>query len=145
MTLRYALLAPLLTAGLAAAACTNTAAGAREDAKAAADKATAATAEASKATKDAAANATQATKDAAANATGIIAAAAQTIDVKSALIADRTVDASSINVDTFHETKTVVLKGSVPTAAQKEEAGRIAAAEAPGYRIDNQLLIVAKP
>ena len=134
MTLKYAFLAPLLTVGVATAACTNTAAGAREDAKVAADKATAATAEASKAT-----------KEAAANATGAIAAAAQTIDVKAALIADRTVDASAINVDTFHETKTVVLKGSVPTAAQKEEAGRIAAAEAPGYRIDNQLLIVAKP
>jgi hypothetical protein len=31
-------------------------------------------------------------------------------------MADRTVDASHINVDTFHETKTVVLKGSVKTA-----------------------------
>ena len=35
--------------------------------------------------------------------------------MKSALMADRTVDASHINVDTFHETKTVVLKGSVKT------------------------------
>ena len=35
-----------------------------------------------------------------------------------------TVDASDINVDTFHETKTVVLKGTVPTAAQKVDSGQ---------------------
>ena len=56
-------------------------------------------------------------------------------------MADSTVDASDINVDTFHETKTVVLKGSVPTAAQKTEAGRIAAREADGYKVDNQLVV----
>ena len=54
---------------------------------------------------------------------------------------DTTVDASDINVDTFHETKTVLLKGSVPSAAQKAEAGRIAQREAEGYRIDNQLVV----
>ncbi len=59
------------------------------------------------------------------------------------MIADDTVDASDINVDTFHETKTVVLKGSVPTAAQKTEAARIAAREAEGYKIDNQLTVKA--
>ena len=69
--------------------------------------------------------------------------AIETIDVKSALMADRTVDASHINVDTFHETKTVVLKGSVKTATQRDEAARIAAAEAPGYRIDNQVAFSA--
>ena len=53
-----------------------------------------------------------------------IDAATETIDVKTALMADASVDASDINVDTFHETKTVVLKGSVPTAAQKTEAGK---------------------
>jgi osmotically-inducible protein OsmY len=65
--------------------------------------------------------------------------------VKSALMADRTVDATHINVDTIHETKTVVLKGSVKTATQRDEAARIAAAEATGYRIDNQLTVVANP
>jgi hypothetical protein len=54
------------------------------------------------------------------------------------------VDASDVNVDTFHETKTVVLKGSVPTAAQKVTAGQIAAREAEGYKIDNQLVVKAK-
>jgi len=74
-----------------------------------------------------------------------VAAAIETMDVKSALMADRTVDASHINVDTFHETKTVVLKGSVKTATQRDEAVRIAAVEAPGYRIDNQLTVNPNP
>ena len=74
-----------------------------------------------------------------------MAAAVETVDVKSALMADRTVDASHINVDTFADTKTVALKGSVKTATQRDEAARIAATEAPGYRIDNQLTIVPNP
>ena len=69
------------------------------------------------------------------------AAATQTVDVKSALIADGRVDASNINVDTNHETMTVVLKGHVPNASMKGKAGRIAAQEAPNYKIDNQLVI----
>jgi osmotically-inducible protein OsmY len=60
------------------------------------------------------------------------------------LTADTTVDASHINVDTFADTKTVVLKGSVPNAAQKAEAGRIAASKAEGYKIDNQLTVGTK-
>jgi len=124
--------------GLSLAACSNTAAGVEKDTERNADKAAA---EARAATKDA----SEATKDAAANAGAAIAAAVETIDVKSALMADRTVDSSHINVDTFAETKTVVLKGSVKTATQRDEAARIAAAEAPGYRIDNQLTIVPNP
>ena len=42
-------------------------------------------------------------------------AATETVDVKSALIADGWVDASNINVDTIASSKTVVLKGSVPS------------------------------
>jgi hypothetical protein len=38
----------------------------------------------------------------------------------------------------------VVLKGSIPTSAQKEEAGRIAAREAKDYKVDNQLVVKTK-
>ncbi|MGE3489241.1 MAG: BON domain-containing protein [Vicinamibacterales bacterium] len=131
--------------GLSLAACSNTAAGVEKDAEENADKASAATADAREDAKDAAADASAATRDAAATTGGAISAAVETIDVKSALMADRTVDASHINVDTFHETKTVVLKGSVKTATQRDEAARIAAAEATGYRIDNQLTVVPNP
>ena len=134
MSLKNGHLAIALMGGLSLAACSNTAAGVEKDAERNADKAAAATRDAS-----------AATRDAAATTGGAVAAAVETIDVKSALMADRTVDASHINVDTFHETKTVVLKGSVKTATQRDEAARIAAAEATGYRIDNQLTVVSNP
>ena len=145
MSLKNGYLAIALMSGLSLAACSNTAAGAKKDAEINADKAAAATDEAKDKADNAAEKAAAETKDATRDATGAIKAAVETIDVKSALMADRTVDASHINVDTFHETKTVVLKGSVKTATQRDEAARIAAAEAPGYRIDNQLTIVPNP
>jgi osmotically-inducible protein OsmY len=145
MSLKNGYLAIALLSGLSLAACSNTSAGAKKDAEMNADKAAAAAEraedKAAKEGREAAAD----TKEAARDAGGALKAAVETIDVKSALMADRTVDASHINVDTFHETKTVVLKGSVKTATQRDEAARIAAAEAPGYRIDNQLLVVPNP
>ena len=152
MSFKNGYLAIALMSGLSLAACSNTAAGVEKDAEKNAAKASAAAAETKADAKEAAADAKDATKDVRAevkdeakDATGAIKAAVETIDVKSALMADRTVDASHIYVDTFHETKTVVLKGSVKTAAQRAEAARIAAAEAPTYRIDNQLTIVPNP
>ncbi len=152
MSFKNGYLAIALMSGLSLVACSNTAAGVEKDAEKNADKAAAAAAETKAEAKEAAADVKDATKDARAevkdeakDAAGAIKGAIETIDVKSALMADRTVDASHINVDTFHETKTVVLKGSVKTAAQRAEAARIAAAEAPSYRIDNQLTIVPNP
>lgn len=152
MSLKNGYLAIALMSGLSLAACSNTAAGAKKDAEINADKAAASSEEA----KDKAAVATEEAKDkadkvgdkaaeAGRDAAGAVKAAVETIDVKSALMADRTVDASHINVDTFHDTKTVVLKGSVKTATQRDEAARIAASEASGYRIDNQLTVVPNP
>ena len=152
MSLKNGFLAIALMSGLSLAACSNTAAGVEQDAKENADKAAAAADKAedkadraedkaSAAGREAAAE----TKEAAREASSAVKGAIETIDVKTALMADRTVDASHINVDTFHETKTIVLKGSVKTATQRDEAARIAAAEAPGYRIDNQLTIVPNP
>jgi osmotically-inducible protein OsmY len=152
MSLKNGYLAIALLSGLSLAACSNTAAGAKKDAEINADKAAAAADKAEDKADRAADKAEPAareaaadTKEAARDASGAVKAAVETIDIKSALMADRTVDASHINVDTFHETKTVVLKGSVKTATQRDEAARIAAAEAPGYRIDNQLTVVPNP
>lgn len=72
------------------------------------------------------------------------AGAAETFDVKTSLIGDGRVDASHIDVDTISETKTVILRGSVPTRKQRSLAGDIAKREARGYRIDNQLSIADK-
>ena len=68
-------------------------------------------------------------------------AATNTVDVKSALIADGRVDASNVNVDTSASAKTVVLKGTVPTAQQKATAEAIARDRAEGYTINNQLTV----
>ena len=145
MSLKNALSAIALLSSLSLAACSNTAAGVEQDTRENADKAAAAADKAEDKARPAAEEAAAETKEAAREAGSAIKGGVETIDVKSALMADRTVDASHIDVDTFHETKTVVLKGSVKTATQRDEAARIAAAEAPGYRIDNQLRVVPNP
>lgn len=66
----------------------------------------------------------------------------ETIDVKSAILADNTIDADAIDVDTFQDKKLVVLRGSVPTAEQKAKAEQIARQNAKGYTIDNRLAVV---
>lgn len=136
---------------VAGAACDNTARGAREDAAEAKEDARDASAEAKAEAREEAAEAKAEGREAASDAKktageagAAIDAATETIDVKTALMADASVDASDINVDTFYETKTVVLKGSVPTAAQKAEAGRIASREAEGYKVDNRLVVKPK-
>ena len=68
-------------------------------------------------------------------------AAVETMDVKVALTADARVDASNINVDSDHVTKTVTLNGRVPTAAQKTLAEDIAKAKATGYVVKNLLTV----
>ena len=68
----------------------------------------------------------------------------ETVDVKSAIIADKTIDAGAIDVDTYQDKKVVVLRGSVPTEAQKQKAGEIAQKNASSYKIDNQLAVVPK-
>jgi osmotically-inducible protein OsmY len=73
-----------------------------------------------------------------------VAAGVETVDVKSALIADGRVDASNINVDTSASTKTVVLKGTVPTAEQKAMAEKVAQEHAKGYKINNTLTVAPK-
>jgi osmotically-inducible protein OsmY len=65
----------------------------------------------------------------------------ETIDVKTAIIADKTIDSGAIDVDTYQDKKLVVLRGSVPTAEQKAKAEQIARDNAKGYTIDNRLVV----
>ena len=70
------------------------------------------------------------------------AGAVQTAQVKGALVADSSVDAKGIDVDTDAQTKTITLKGHVPSAAQKTAAERIAVEKAsPGYSVRNELVV----
>ena len=84
-------------------------------------------------------------EDKSAGAGDTVSAAAQTTMVKAALMADSGVDSSGIDVDTEAATKTVMLKGSVPTAAQKTTAERIARSKvSKGYSVHNMLTVAPK-
>jgi osmotically-inducible protein OsmY len=75
-------------------------------------------------------------------ASDVAGAAAQTTKVKAALIADSKVTAAGIDVDTSAETKTITLKGHVPSAEQKTAAEKIAIEKAsPGYTVRNELVV----
>jgi osmotically-inducible protein OsmY len=135
-----------------AAGCENTAEGVKQDAARAKEKATAASEEAAKQTSDAADKAGDAVasgaRDAASQAGRAlgkagksISGAAQTIDIKAALMADRNLDASNIEVATDEAAKTIVLKGTVTAASDKAAAEVIAGARAPGYRIVNDIVV----
>ena len=139
------------------AGCENTAQGVKEDAKEneAKVREEANSAEAQEAKRDAEGVAREAgsdLKDAANKAGDALAGAAnelapavdakkQTLDVKTALMADSTIDATKIDVDTDAATKTVTLKGTVATAAQKSAAERIAKSKATGYAVKNMLVV----
>jgi osmotically-inducible protein OsmY len=79
------------------------------------------------------------TREATRSVGGALDAAAQTMQIKTALIDADNLDAGSIDVDTDGETRTVTLKGHVPTAAQKAAAERIAKEKAPDYRVVNNI------
>ncbi len=147
MTLVFAGLALVATA-----ACDNTAAGAKKDAEIAAEETKRASEKAAEATADAAHEASDATKRAGeavaegaaaatADAAAAGSAAATTTSVKSALMADTSVDSTKIDVDSDGTTKVVTLRGTVPNAAQRAAAERIARAKADGYTVVNQLVV----
>jgi len=83
----------------------------------------------------------QAIKEGAKEVGSEVHAKKQTVDVKTALMADKSIDASHIDVDTNADTKTVTLKGTVPSAAQKAAAERVAREHAEGYTVRNQLTV----
>jgi osmotically-inducible protein OsmY len=68
----------------------------------------------------------------------------QVLDVKAALMADKAIDASRIDVDGDAATKTLTLKGTVPSGAHKTAAEKLARDKAEGYKIRNQLTVAAK-
>ncbi|HET7747342.1 MAG TPA: BON domain-containing protein [Vicinamibacteria bacterium] len=73
-----------------------------------------------------------------------IDAAKQTVDIKTALMADPSLDASRIDVDTDAEGRMVHLKGTVATAQQKATAERIAKEKAAGYTVHNMLVVTSR-
>jgi len=115
-------------------ACKNTAAGLQRDTE---DNTRKAAVKAS----EAAEKASEATAVATRNATQAAEAAAQTVNVKTALLADKRVSATGIDVDTDRASRTVILKGHVPSEQQKAIAEQIAVDRSTGYRVRNELTI----
>ena len=99
--------------------------------------------EVGKAVADGAKEVAVAVKDGAKEVASDVGAGKQTVDIKAALMAAKSIDASHIEVDTDADTKTVTLKGTVPTTAQKTAAEKVALDSAEGYTVRN-LLTVAK-
>lgn len=133
---------------LVSVACDNTAQGIRRDAEENKKEAAEITAEArakaevgAEKAADVAEKAGEAIADATRTATNATGSAVQTMDVKAALIADKRIDARGIDVDTDYATKMLVLKGHVPSAAQKTLAEEIAVAKAAGYHVRNELTV----
>ena len=142
---------------MATAACENTREGLEKDAKANAPKVERAAEQTAAATKEAArevsqaaapvveqvregtAVAAEAAKKQIGEAARHASAAQQTAQIKAELMADASIDSTTIDVDTFADTRTVMLKGHVRSAAEKASVARIAAAKAPGFTIDNRL------
>jgi len=152
----FGLPAALLSAALFGA-CQNTARGVQEDTEkntaAARDQANEARQESREAAAEARHEAREAgdaaeragdraareSREATAGVGASLDAAAQTMQIKTALIDADNLDAGAIDVDTDGATRTVTLKGHVPTAAQKAAAERIAKDKAPEYRVVNRL------
>jgi osmotically-inducible protein OsmY len=111
-------------------ACGNTADGVKKDAGKVAEK-----------TGEVAGNAAEEAAKTAAEAKAQVSGALQTGEIKTAIMADTRVSAADINVDTDQDKKTVTLRGSVKTAAEKKLAGEIATDKAIGYSIVNNLSI----
>jgi osmotically-inducible protein OsmY len=65
----------------------------------------------------------------------------ETVDVKTALMADPSVDATRIDVDTDYRTRTVTLGGYVPTNTERDMAEVIARGHAEGYKIVNNIQV----
>ena len=85
--------------------------------------------------------AAQETKEATRSVGATLDAAAQTMQIKTALIDADNLDANNIDVDTNASTKTVTLNGHVPAASQKAAAERIAKEKAPDYRVVNNIAV----
>jgi hypothetical protein len=118
---------------------------ARADAEKAGEKIKEGAEKTGEAVKDAAKDVKREAKPAAKEVGETVDATKQHLDVKAALLADKNVDASHIDIDVNKEAKVLYLRGTVPTAAQKAAAERIARDKADGFAVRNELTVMAVP
>jgi osmotically-inducible protein OsmY len=147
----------IIPAVFLACACQNTREGLEKDAEQAAPKIeraaeqsaqaareagreiAAAAAPAAQAIKEGAGEAGQVLREGAAEIASGADAAQQAAQIKAALMADATIDSTTIDVEADADTMTVALNGHVRSAAEKSKAASIATAKAPAYRVQNNL------
>ena len=127
-TAPVALLATVLALGLVA--CSNTVEGVKRDAK-------------ESKIPEKAEKAAEAVTEAVHEAGHELRVHALALDIRAALIVDKSVEASHIKVVADDESRTVTLEGSVPNAAQRATAETIARRKAKGYRVKNLLRVPA--
>ncbi len=133
---------------LSGAACNNTIDGAKKDAKRASEQAATKTDRAAEHADElltdaqrAAASASDRAAEFAERASETAAAAIRGVDVKATLMADPSIDATGIDMDADARTRTITLNGYVPSYAERDMAAIVAAAQAPGYRVQNRLAV----
>ena len=119
--------------------CNNTFEGAKKDAEKARDSAPEQADDLLADAQRAAATAGDRAAEFAERASETTAAALRGVDIKATLMADPSIDATGIDVDTDAPTRTITLNGHVPSLAERDMAAIVAAAQAPGYRVDNRL------
>jgi osmotically-inducible protein OsmY len=131
-----------------AAACDDTARGLKQDAQQAEEQTRDERAEAQRKARElgndaarAASRAGEAAGEAGEEVAERARAAWETVDVKGALMADSSVDATRIDVSTNYKTKTVTLSGYVPTETERNMAEVVAKARAEGYTVVNNLQV----
>ena len=135
----------------ATAACDNTARGIKQDAQQAEERTRDDRADAREAVEEASGDAARAANRVAAAVAEAgeeiaerASAMTEAVDVKTALMADPSVDATRIDVDTDYRIRTVTLNGYVPTYTERDMAEVIAKAEAEGYKVVNNLTVKAR-
>lgn len=86
---------------------------------------------------DAAVAAGRATESAAIKAAGLLRTGA----IRAALLRETSLDVSNVDIDTDEPGRRVVIKGSVKTAAQRDAVDRITKQTAPGYVVENLVVV----
>ena len=115
--------------GLGLVACSNTVEGVKKDAK-------------ENKVPEKAEKAVEAVSEAVHEAGHELREHALALDIKGALMLDKTVDASHIKVEADDQTRTVTLEGSVPSDAQRAAAEAIARRKAKDYQVKSRLQVI---
>lgn len=113
----------------------------KEETKEVAKEAGEVAAEAGAIAANAAVNATEKAVEGVANAAQEVNATKQAVDVKTALMADTTIDSTGITVSADDNSRTIFLRGHVPNQDQKTAAERVARLKAQGFNVKNELTI----